>query len=242
MEIIAHRGASFDAPENTLAAAKLAWAQGADALEMDIRLTADGHLVVIHDETTQRLAGVALMVSKTNLAALAGLDVGRWKDPRYAGEKIATLDEVLATVPPGKRVFIEIKGGPEAVVELKRCVGSGHLNPEQVVIIGFDFVTITAAKKALPHCAAGWILDYAAGSQPPLAEVVSQCQAGGLNGLDLNMRWPIDATVVKQVHRAGLRLDVWTVDDPVLARRLGAAGVDGITTNRPGWLRQQLAN
>src|SRR5262245_65624278 len=98
MEIIAHRGASHDAPENTLAAVRLAWEQGADAVEVDVQLSKDGKLVVIHDDNTKRSGGFARKVRAQTLDELRRLDVGRWKGKRWAGEKIPTLDVVLEAV------------------------------------------------------------------------------------------------------------------------------------------------
>ena len=107
VEIIAHRGASHAAPENTLAAARLAWSENADAMEADFRLTADGQIVALHDETTRRVAGTAHVVAETSLAELQQLDVGRWKDPQFAGESPPTLGQLLETVPEGKRFLAE---------------------------------------------------------------------------------------------------------------------------------------
>lgn len=242
MEIIAHRGASHDAPENTLAAARLAWTEGADALELDIRLTADDRLAVVHDEDTRRVAGVPLVVKTTTMTNLTPLDVGLWKNERYAGEKIPVLDEMLATVPDGKRVFIEIKGGSEIVPFLARCLAHVRLESRQIVVISFDLAAATAAKKTLPHVSTAWILDCGeVARHRRFDQIIGQCRAEGLDGLDLEATCPIDAAVVRQIHRAGLKLFVWTVDDPALARRLAKAGVDGVATNRPGWLRHQLA-
>src|SRR4051812_34131067 len=111
MEIIAHRGASYDGPENTLSAARMAWEQGADGIECDVHLTSDGHLVVIHDDDTARVAAARHVVSETTLALLRTLDVGRWKNPRFSGEQIPTLDEMLSTVTPGRKIFLELKSG-----------------------------------------------------------------------------------------------------------------------------------
>ena len=122
MEIVAHRGASFDAPENTVAAIKLAWEQKADAAEFDVFLSKDGKIVVMHDPNTKRIGGVDRKVVDQTLAELRKLDVGRWKDARFAGERMPTLEEMLATVPAGKRVFIEVKCGPEIVPELDRVL------------------------------------------------------------------------------------------------------------------------
>src|SRR5580698_8356847 len=102
MEIIAHRGSSFEAPENTLAAVNLAWRQRADAVEIDVHLSRDGRLVVIHDSNTRRTTGVNRKVARQTLAELHALDAGRWKGLTWLGEKIPSLEEVLASVPPGK--------------------------------------------------------------------------------------------------------------------------------------------
>src|SRR3954447_14069494 len=104
IEIIGHRGASHDAPENTLASFRLGWAQGADANELDIRLTRDAQVVVFHDVTTRRITGLDLPVAAQTLAQLQALDAGGWKDAAWAGEKIPALADVFATVPEGKRL------------------------------------------------------------------------------------------------------------------------------------------
>ena len=241
MDIIAHRGASHDAPENTLAAARLAWQQGADALECDVRLTADERLVLLHDADTQRTARIFHRASNTPFDVLQTLDVGGWKDANFIGEKIPTLDQLLSTVPAGKRVFIELKDGPEGVAALARCLARCTLNPERVAIISFHLDTARAAKNAFARCEVSWILERQAdGTTPPLDAVIAQCCDAGLDGLDLDAEWPVDTALAQRVRDAGLKLYVWTVDEPPRARELAAAGVDGITTNRPGWLREQL--
>ncbi|HSG69711.1 MAG TPA: glycerophosphodiester phosphodiesterase family protein, partial [Planctomycetaceae bacterium] len=108
VEIIAHRGASYDAPENTLASVNLAWEQNADAVEIDIWLTSDNQIVLMHDKTPKRYGGPDTLVSEMTLEQLRALDVGAWKDPRWKGEKAPLLSEVLPLVPAGKRLFIEI--------------------------------------------------------------------------------------------------------------------------------------
>src|SRR5262245_58707114 len=102
-EIIAHRGSSFSAPENTLAAVRLGWRQGADAAEGDFRLTADGQIVCVHDKTFKRTAGIDHPVAEMTLAEIERLDAGSWKSPEFAGERVPTLDQLLATVPERKR-------------------------------------------------------------------------------------------------------------------------------------------
>src|SRR6516225_8007886 len=124
LEITAHRGASWDAPENTLAAVELAWRQGADAVEVDFRLTRDGHIVASHDDSTQRIAGVDVRVHESSLAELRELDFGGWKGAEFAGEPIPTFDELLATLPPGKRFYVEIKCGAEIAELLATAISS----------------------------------------------------------------------------------------------------------------------
>lgn len=101
--ITAHRGASYDAPENTLAAINLAWEQGADAIEADFYLTRDGQIVAFHDRTAKRTGGVDRAVESMTLAELKQLDVGSWKSAAFAGEPVPTFVEVLANIPAGKR-------------------------------------------------------------------------------------------------------------------------------------------
>ena len=244
MEIIAHRGASHDAPENTLAAIQLAWRQGADAVEVDVQLSKDGKLVVIHDDNTKRSGGFARKVGAQTLDELRRLDVGRWKGKRWAGERIPTLAAVLATVPAGKRLFVEFKCGPEAIPEFKRTaenVGKGPL-----VAIGFAGETMRQLKDEMPGLEVCWISKlrrhWRTGQpSPPAEQLIATVHKLGVDGLDLDARSPLDHSLVSKLKAADLRIYVWTVDSPLKARQLVVAGVDGITTNRPQWLRQKLA-
>jgi glycerophosphoryl diester phosphodiesterase len=242
VDIIAHRGASHDAPENTLAAARMAWEQGADALECDVHLTKDGRLVVIHDDDTARVGAVSMAIRESTFDSLRALDVGSWKNPRFGGERIPTLDELIALVPAGRRIFIEMKCGPEGVLPLKESLARTGTRPEGAAIISFDLATVTAAKKTLPQHAAFWIVD-SPGEAPSssLTELIRRAGEAGLDGLDLECSWEIDAAMMQQIHAERFQVYAWTVDDPAVARRWQRAGADGIATNRPGWMRQKIA-
>src|SRR6187431_238635 len=111
VEIVAHRGASADAPENSLSAMKLAWEQGADAIELDLWLSKDGKLIVFHDADTKRIGGVDRKITEYTAAEAAQVDIGKWKGEKFAGEKLPALEPILATVPAGKRIVLELKSG-----------------------------------------------------------------------------------------------------------------------------------
>lgn len=246
VEIVAHRGASFDAPENTVTAAKLAWKQGADALELDIHLSKDGQLPVMHDPNAKRITTRDAMLATLTLAEIKQLDAGSWKDPKFAGQRVPTLDELLATVPAGKRVFIEPKIGAEVVPALAESLARMKIGEKTAVIISFNYEGLKAAKQRLPRYECLWLLnppntDPKKKRSPTLDEVIADCKAANFDGLDLNFNWPLDEAAVKKIRAAGLKLHVWTVDDPEVAKHWVKLGVDGITTNRPGWLREQLA-
>ena len=249
VEIIAHRGASHDAPENTVAAIRLAWEQKADASEFDVYLTRDGKIAVLHDKDTRRTAGgTNLVVAQSTLAELRALDVGRWKGEKFAGEKVPPLDEMLATVPAGKKVYIEVKCGPEIVAELDRVLKANKLKPEQTPVISFNAQVIAEVKKARPDVPAYWLVNLNPPKNkkkefvPPTAdELVKRAKELKADGLDLSAADGLDEAYAKTIQAAGLKLYVWTVNDPAVARRLVKIGVDGITTDRPAWLREQLS-
>jgi len=222
---------------------KLAWKQGADGIEVDIHLSKDGHIVVMHDFDTKRLGGVTNKVVTRTWDELKETDVGQWKGQAWTGEKIPTLDSILAMVPDGKCVLIEIKVHAEILPALAEAMKASGKKPEQLRIITFHYDTAKAAKERFPKHEVYWLSsakDKKTDKLPDIDELVRQAKDAGLDGLDLEWKFPIDAAFVKKIHDAGLKLHAWTVDDPEIASALAAAGVDGITTNRPEFLRAQL--
>jgi glycerophosphoryl diester phosphodiesterase len=246
-EIIGHRGASHDAPENTVASVTLAWKQNADASEIDVYLTKDNRIIALHDRTTKKTTGVEWKPAERTLAELATLDAGSWKSPKYAGEPIPSLEDILDTIPPGKRLVIEIKCGPEILPHLQKVLEASPKYPSQIVIIAFDWENITGAKKRMPKVPCYWLygktphVDKKTGkiSDRP-DELLARCKAAGLDGLDIHHESQITPEFMKRMEDAGLELLVWTVNDPAVARRMVDLGVAGITTDRPAWLREQL--
>ncbi len=155
-----------------------------------------------------------------------------------------TLEQALAAVPAGKRLVIEIKCGEEALPELERVVDASGKRG-QVLFISFGYAVIAAAKKQMPDVPAYWLYGFsksekAAYGDPTLDDLIERARKANLEGLDLRAPGPFDKAFVDKLKSAGMELYVWTVDDPKLSRKLAGMGVKGITTNRPGWLREQL--
>ncbi len=244
-EIVAHRGYSAIAPENTLAAFKAAWDAGTDACELDLYLTKDGKVVILHDKDTKRTTGVASLVAESTLEALQKLDAGSWKDPRWKGEKLPSLEEALATMPVGaRRFYLEIKCGPEVVPALTAILEPWKATrAAQLAVITFNGDAAAATKKAMP-----WLKVYLLASgkdkqkkqRTEVTPFIEQAKRDGLDGLDLGNDWLWSGAFVKQIRDAGLGLLVWTVNDPARAKELAALGVDGITTDNPVAIRQAL--
>jgi glycerophosphoryl diester phosphodiesterase len=243
VEIIGHRGASEDAPENTLASFRLAWTQNADAAETDVYLSKDGEIVVIHDANTRRVGGRDAKVVDQTLAELKQLDIGRWKGDQWANERIPTLAELLKVIPEGKRLFIEIKCGPEIAPRLVQVLRAAEKRPEQTCLISFSYEVMERVKKELPELKCYWIVQLRRSRKtsawsPPLAEIIRKTKAAGLDGIDFGDAPVIDREFIAKVKQAGLGVYTWTVNTTKEAGRLEQAGIDGITTNRPGVLKE----
>jgi len=229
-EIIAHRGYSYVAPENTLAAINLAWLVGADGVEIDIYLTTDNRIVLFHDRTTARTTGVDLTVSESSFDQLRALDLGKWKGDQWEGERIATLAEVLPTIPEGKRMFVEIKCQSEIIPHFLEILDASGCKDDQVAVISFSQDVVRDIKTARPSLEAYWLCWT---DRKPADELIEIAKSSDADGLDAMICEAFNEEFVSKVRDAGLGVYVWTVDDDAEALRMAALGVDGITTNRP---------
>lgn len=246
--IVAHRGASHAAPENTLPAFRLAFEEGADFIEGDFWLTRDEQIVCLHDEETSRVAPAspAQRVRDSSLAELRKLDVGAWKHAKYASTRIPTLEEVLAIVPSGKGILIEIKDDRPAIAKhLKRVLEKRPLTDRQIVVIAFDPAMIQAVKAELPKLKAYWLYWWYWNSKSrqlsnTADEILQVARSIKADGLDINKCQWTTVGFARQVRAAGLQFHVYTVNEPVDAVRYTTLGVDSITTDRPAGLRQEL--
>jgi len=245
VEIIAHRGASFDAPENTLESVRLGWAKKADAVEVDVYLSKDDQIVVFHDHTTKKIADVDRNVVDQTFAELSRLDVGAWKGSKWRGVRIPKLIDVLKTIPTGKRMFVEVKCGPEIIPELASAFKESGKKPEQLVVISFNYEVVKQAKVQFPNIKCFYLssfkIDEASGNQvPTVEELISLAKEANLDGLNVSYKGLKKQDFFNKVKNAGLELFTWTVNSPMDAKNLINMGIQGITTDRPAWLKESL--
>ena len=225
----AHRGASARAPENTLAAFRAALEDGAELVELDVHLTRDGRLAVIHDAETHRTTGTAGVVAELSMSELRRLDAGRHKGPQWAGEQIPELGDVFAAVRGRLLVNVEVKCSTAAVPVLARCVAE-HDMADAVLVSSFDPAVVRAVTALCPSLLAGLLLDR------PAPDPVTAARDGGAQLFHVKHTY-LTPALVDLLHQAGLGVLAWTVNAPGEMRRLAALGVDAILSDHPRRLR-----
>ena len=230
-EIIAHRGYSARAPENTLSAIEAAIEAGADAVEFDLHVTADGTPVLFHDETLARTTNGAGALSERTLAELRGLDAGSWFAPAFAGEPIPTFAEALGRL-RGRigRVYPEVKGyrNPEDLSRMVDLVVE-HRLAESTVFISMDWDALDQMRSIPSPVNIGYIVEKESRARDAIGRA-----AGDIRAL-VDFRASLlleDPSLAEEAARRGVELAVWTVDDSLEAARLLDLGVARITTNR----------
>src|SRR5438552_11441221 len=236
--VIGHRGAMGHRPENTFVSFERALELGADWIELDVHLTRDGALAVIHDELVDRTTDGHGFVKDHTLAELKKLDAGGWFGPEFSDQRIPSLDEVLAWARARNTVVdIEIKNAPiyysgieEAVVESLDRSGMA----EQVIVISFDHRSVQRVKALDARVVTGVL--YAARPTDAGVGLAAAAQADAVLP-----HWAyVTPEDVRVAHQAGLAVAPWATSDPEILRRLVAAGVDAIGTNHPDVLRRVL--
>ncbi len=230
MQIIAHRGASAYAPENTLAAFRLALEMGAKAIEFDVHQTRDGKLVVMHDDNFKRVAGRKLRVRRLNLSEARKFDVGSWFDPIYKKERLPTLEEVLGLIGRRAELYIEIKAGSRRypgiegrVVDLVRKRGLAG----RAVISSFDHKALYEARALAPELRIGILMGLT-----PFRLTVKSALKLDAESFHLSLR-KITPGRLKFAQERGLRVLVYTVNAAGDLERLEDMGVDGVFSNHP---------
>lgn len=231
--IIGHRGAPWEAPENTLAAFRAAIVAGADGIELDVQATRDGVPVVIHDPTLERTTNGRGLVRDATAAELAALDAGAWFQPPRPGECVPTLDAALALIAPtGLELHIELKTAhvayPGLVPAVLQAVQAAGLS-ERVVLSSFNHHSLLEVRRLAPDVACAALL------YEVLIEPWRYGTQHGFRALHAQ-HLTIDEALVQASHAAGLAVRAYTVDEPEEARRLLGLGVDALITNEPARL------
>jgi glycerophosphoryl diester phosphodiesterase len=223
-EVVAHRGASARAPEHTLAAYDLALAQGADALELDVRMTADGELVLLHDRTLRRTAGDPRAIAELTRADLAAL---------RREQRPLELEAVLDRYGSATRWLVELKDPTPAMADRVAAMLLAHGLERHAVVQSFDRAALRRLRRHEPRLA--------------VAPLLLRCSIGRLRAVS---RWgcavgvrhqAIDATLVAAAHAHGLEVRAWTVNATHELERLTALGVDGLITDLPDRARAVVA-
>lgn len=238
--LVAHRGASHDAPENTLAAFRRAWDAGVECVELDVHLSRDGVPVVIHDPDTKRTTGRPGRVADQTLAELRALDAGAWKAAAFTGERIPTLAEALATIPAGRTMFVEIKSGPETAAVIAKVVREATPANARIALQGFDPAALRVLADALPDAPAYWTVDPPiddTDKQRPIAlpypeSLVVEAVRYGFPGVAL-LHSSVDDALLVDLRESKILVDVWTINEPDLLSRWHARDVRWIETDRP---------
>jgi glycerophosphoryl diester phosphodiesterase len=241
--VIAHRGFSGRAPENTSAAVRRAIEVKADMVEIDVLLSRDREVVVIHDDTLERTTDGKGPVAAHTLEEIRRLDAGSWFGEEFTGEKVPTLGEVLDLVRGRILLNVEIKGEavtPEVeggvVDEVLRLVGERGMG-EQVILSSFDPAALAQARQLDPKIRTASLYNRKLHRGMGPLEVMT---AVGSQGFNLSAR-RLSRQIVRACHRHGRPVAVYTVDDPAKMRRLIDKGVDAIFTNRPDLMLRVLA-
>jgi glycerophosphoryl diester phosphodiesterase len=248
--VVAHRGASADAPENTLAAVRRALEQGADAIEVDVRLTRDGHAVLVHDASLARTTDAAAVlrglgpwnVADLTLGQVRRLDAGSWRGPHFAGERVPTVASLLALLADRRAgLLLEIKAprlhaGIEQAVAAALTAAAGwdltRRDATRLVVQSFDWASMRTVHRLLPHVAVGLLGRPAEPRLPALSRYAAEITP---------VHHTVDAAYVERVHALGMAVRAFTVNDPDEMRRLAAAGVDAVITDRPAAALAALA-
>ncbi len=230
--ILAHRGDKLHAPENTLPAFEQAIQKGADGIELDVKLTADGHVVVIHDSKVERTTDGSGHVASLTLEALRKLDAGKWFNEKFSGAKIPLLEEVFETVGRDKIINIELKNYSSPFNDLVQKVCElirRHNNREQIILSSFYASNLKVAAQAFPEVSRALL------AMPGPAGLWAR-SFGFMFG-DYHALHPHTSNTtreqVQRAHRIKRRIHVWTVNAPEEITRMRDWGVDGIITDDP---------
>lgn len=237
--VIAHRGNSLHAPENTLEAIRQAIDAGADLVEVDVNMSKDGVVVLMHDYTVDRTTNGKGKVSDLTLAELKALDAGAWKDPKYAGERIPTLEEACRLAKGKMPLVLDLKGNGYAE-EIAEVVNRLEMS-DQIIAACWTLEQAANIQRHLPLVVCKRILPRGTPEQMADPGSINTHLQAGLRGFSCYNRI-LSPLFIRAARRRAMPVFAWTVNDPGEMERMAMLGVDGIYTDDPVTLRQVLAN
>jgi|TARA_B100000315_G_scaffold256663_1_gene303141 glycerophosphoryl diester phosphodiesterase len=240
VEVIGHRGASKEAPENTLAATHLAFQQKADGVEVDVRLTKDNQLVCIHDKSAFRTAGKKNLIKENTLKQLQSLDVGKWRGEKWRGEAIPSLQEVLSEIPLNKKIFIEVKEGIETIDPLIEDIQKSKLDTNCISVISFHQEVVKKVKQTMESLTVNLLIAFSGPKEFPDEEVLLKLLEFNLDGVGAENHSRLSRNFADLILKKNKKVHVWTVDNIRQAKNYKEMGLSSITTNVPGLIKSAL--
>jgi glycerophosphoryl diester phosphodiesterase len=239
VHIVAHRGASAYAAENTISAFQLAWEQGADAIEADFRITKDGHIVCIHDADTTRVANRNLIVKNTNLGDLQALELKPFAEEADV-LRIPLLSDVLGTIPSEKFAYLEIKSDVDSVAPFLESLRNSPVRSSQLVIISFNVDVLKAVAAQAPELKTMLLVSLRRkgfGLTPSFASILEKADLASVDGVSVKAHPMMPPTFGEELISKGYEFHVWTVDSADWGIEMVQRGAQSITTNRPALMR-----
>lgn len=262
IKLIAHRGESAVAPENTMASFRTAWNGNiAYAIELDVHVTKDNQIVCSHDATLKRVTQGACTSALKDMTVeeIKKYDVGSFKDPQFKDERVPLLSEVLDELPQNGRIFLEIKTTNPAFPRLLKELLDKypHIKQEQIIVISFQGIALLQLRKEYPGFK-HYLLAMIEPSKDPKVveeerqagefsyvtpeEAIAAIEKYECDGLDAGRLYNLTPEYVAEIHKAGYEFHTWTIDKPEYVALLFKAGVDSVTTNKPTAIYEEVVN
>ncbi len=243
MKIIAHRGASFYTPENTMAAYELAMKMDVDGLETDVRITNDNKIVLMHDDTTARTGSKNITVENSSYEELKNIDIGSWFDDKFTGEKITLLEDFILQIPDNYELYIEIKSDVKITKYFYDLIINFKERKNKIVIFSFNYEVVRELKKLLPDFTILWIIEFGYNvniSDNMYEEVYKKIEKAKLDGISTFADINHGKKMADAIKKRKWLWNVWTVDNPFLAKEFKKLGVSSLSSNKPDWIIKNI--
>jgi glycerophosphoryl diester phosphodiesterase len=233
--IVGHRGNARHAPENTRVSYVQAIEAGATIVEMDTRLSSDGQVVLMHDETVDRTTNAKGRVDEMTAQQLAQLDAGSWKNPKYRGEPVPTLTQISEVCRDKATMMLDLKCAGQGPA-LARWIAQNRYPLDQLILAPWEIEEGVELRRLIPGAVIMLI------SETPVDDAaawVQRLKEAGFDGLSIDHQI-LAAAVVNEAHHRHMKVYTWTVNDPPALARAAALNVDGIITDDPAQSTRRL--